>query len=99
MNKSFAIKTHVRQVVDMVSSTDVAADGDGWPSMLTPNVTMFCQITTIFSSKVFVGAIAFHHIKRFIVDDDHIWGIHLLRGDFFRFGKFNSNPTLPNSAA
>ena len=30
-NRSFAIKAHVRQVVDMVSSTDVAADGDGWP--------------------------------------------------------------------
>ena len=28
-NRSFAIKAHVRQVVDMVSRTDVAADGDG----------------------------------------------------------------------
>jgi hypothetical protein len=28
-NRSFAIKAHVRQVVDMASRTDVAADGDG----------------------------------------------------------------------
>jgi hypothetical protein len=34
-----------------------------------------------------VGTIAFHHINRFIVDDDHIWDIHLLRGEHLRLKK------------
>ena len=55
--------------------------------MLKTNAATFCQITLVFSSKAFVDAIVFHHINKFIVHNDHVYNIHLLRGEHLRFGK------------